>query len=144
MNKSAGNGSNTEDIKETAAEEKILVFNPAGFVIKLIISIVFAVVSTKYDYYRGDLPYAVFNSVATFAGIYAMATLFGLALRLSRNFLVAIILFAVACVGYGKLFEYVSSNAILETIFNIVFTIILIAIIVRDIRKAVLYFRHIL
>lgn len=136
------NDSDTEDINETVTEEKVLVFNPAGVIVKLILSIVIAFLTTKSDYTDDDLLYAVFNSVVTFAGIYAIATLFGFLLRLTKNYLLAIILFVAACVGYGKLYEFATSNSALEIVFNIVFTVILIVIIVRDIRKAVLYFKY--
>ncbi len=133
----------TIEIIEEQTEEKVLVFNPAGFFIRLVLSIVFTVLMIKNIHSENifDLIMTVF---ADFAGLYAMFTLIGFLLRVSGNYLVAIGLFIAAAFGYEKLFTYVTTHGMaLEIAFNIVFTIILIAIIVRDIRKMILYFKYV-
>lgn len=132
---------NTEDESFTEIdEEKILIYNPAGFVIKLIVAVALTVMMVSYE---DNLFYTIFDAAATFAGIYGMASLFGFLLRATGNYLIAIVVFIAACVGYGKLFDYVTSSGLaLEVIFDIVFMLVLIVVLVRDIRKTILYFKY--
>lgn len=140
MNKNTENGIDTEEIE---VEEKILIFNPVGFVLKMIISIVFAVSFARSEYSSGDWLYLIVGTLGNFGVMYAVLSLFGLLVKLTKNYLVAIIMFILAIVGYVKLFNIVEEKgSFIEIIFNIVMTVILITIIVRDVRKAILYFKH--
>lgn len=146
MNKREEDGIETEDIvyvKETAVEEKILVFNPVGFILKMVISIAFAVYYARHEFTVGDFLYSILGTLGNFGVMYAVLSLFGLLVRLTKNYLVAVIMFILAIAGYVKLFNTVEEKgAFIEIMFNIVMTVILIAIVVQDVRKAILYFKY--
>ena len=141
MNKNDIDSGNTE---ETIVEEKTLVFNPGGFFLKMIVSVAAAIMMTWSDYSHDFFLFALFTTLTTFVALYAVASLFGFVLRLSGNYLIAIVLFIIAVFGYMKLFDFVTSKgAAAEIVFNIVFIVVTIALLVRDIRKAVLYFKYV-
>jgi len=135
------NGVNVVTVETT--EEKVLVFNPGGFAVRVILSAVLTFLllrSANTDNVFGF----VIEVLTNFAVMYAVLTFAGFLLRLSGNYLVAIVLLIAAGFGYSKLFDYVTTHGMaLEIAFNIVFTIILIALIVRDIRKLILYIKYV-
>lgn len=110
----------------------------------MIFSIGIAIFFTWKEYTREFFLLALYDTLTQFVPFYAVASLFGFVLRLSKNYLVAIVLFIIAAFGYMKLFDFVTSKgAVAEIAFNIVFVGVTIALLVRDIRKAVLYFKYV-
>lgn len=139
--KNVENRTNVMTVETT--EKKVLVFNPGGFAVKVILSAVLTFLLLR-SANTDDVFGFVINVLANFAVMYAVLTFAGFLLRLSGNYLVTIVLLIAAGFGYSKLFDYVTTHGMaLEIAFNIVFTIILIALIVRDIRKLILYIKYV-
>lgn len=143
MDKNTDNGMETENIEIIEVEEKTIVFYPLRFILKLIVSIAYAVHFAKSEFPGSNWIYLILETLGNFGVIYAVASLFGLLLNLTRNYLVAIIMFIAAIFGYVKLYDFIQEKGLIADIaFSIVMTIIMIAVIVRDIRNAILYFKY--
>lgn len=70
------------------------------------------------------------------------ATLFGFSLRASGNYIVAVVLMLILMAAGGAGMEWLSTkNALLGDIANIAFILLVIWLPIRDIRKAILYFK---
>lgn len=137
--------------------EKTLVFNPSGFILKIIICIVCIIIYVKVSIIGMTDPtfikyvQEILKMFLNIILIYDVCTLFGFALRTTGNYIIAailwIILLVVVCFGTSKLEKMISfENETLtkavkiaaEGILIILFTLPLIS----DIKKAVLYFKN--
>lgn len=127
-------------------EEKIITFNPTGFILKTIFSVGLTVFmgnrTAESMAERGGLLYLVMNYVLFFVCFWFLATLFGFSLRASGNYIVAVVLMLILMAAGGAGMEWLSTkNALLGDIANIAFILLVIWLPIRDIRKAILYFK---
>lgn len=127
-------------------EEKTIVFNPAGFILKAIFSVGLTVYmgnrTAESMAEKGGLLYLVMNYLLFFVSLWFIASLFGFSLRASGNYIIAVILMVVIIAAGGAGMEWISAkNALLGNIVNIVFILSVIWLPIRDIRKAILYFK---
>lgn len=140
MNKKTESVNNAEEVEEVVVEEKVLVFNPTGFIAKVVLSIVLSIAILTIGWTDEGILLRIFSAVASFAVMYSVASLFGFVLRLSGNYIIAIILFFAALFGLGYLGS--SLNEPFNTIFNIALLVLMAAVLANDIRKAILYFKY--
>lgn len=128
-------------------EGKLIVFNPSGFILKLIFSIGMTVlmISMMKDSTLKDssLLQTVFLTLCYFVIFWFAASMFGFCLRATGNYIIALILMfillALLCAGITWLGD---KNKIIGNIAGIVFILFLIWLPVNDVRKAILYFKN--
>lgn len=129
--------------------EKVLVFNPGGFVLKILCAIGFIVLAApKYDG-KGVLDFInyILSFALVFAMTYAIASLFGFAVRATKNYLIGGVVFLILLVAFMSFFDKIDAVlAELGGFGELIMTLILIAIltfpIISDVRKAILYCKH--
>ena len=123
---------------------KTLVFNPSGFLLKMLFSIGFMVLFFKQG---ASDNVGFFMNLMTggfvFVGCYFIATLFGFSLRATGNFIVAAIVSLIIFFALSAGLTYISR---LGQFWNCVATLAaiggLIWLPVRDIKKAILYYKN--
>lgn len=130
-------------------EGKVLVFSPAGFVLKLIFSagLTALTVSTLKNNPDSVVNESVFRMIflciTYFVVLWFGASMFGFCLRATGNYIIAVILMvvllAMMCAGVTWLGN---KNEIIGNIVGIVFILFLIWLPVNDVRKAILYFKN--
>lgn len=125
---------------------KTLVFNPAGFILKIIASVAFAVFVGKYareGIAEHGVLYVVFAHGLYFVMMYFLASLFGFCLRATGNYIVAAILLVVLLVLLAAGSDWLSkNNPTAGTIGGIILMLVLIWLPINDIRKAILYIKN--
>lgn len=139
--------SNVETNEKTT--EKVLVFNMGGFVLKLIFAIGF-IVFMGPEFKSGgfmDIINSILGYVLLFLVLYAMATLFGFAVRVTGNYIIGLVVFGILLVLFISLFSKVEAllaglGSFGELLINIIFIVILVWPIISDIRKAILYVKN--
>ena len=129
--------------------EKVLVFNPGGFVLKLIFAIGFLVFMGPEFKPEGfmDAVNTILLYVLLFFGLYAMATLFGFAVRVTGNYIIGLVVFGVLLAVFISLFSKVEAllaglGSVGELLINIVFIAILVWPVISDVKKAILYVKN--
>lgn len=137
--------------------EKTLIFNPGGFILKIIICIVFTVFLAKTAFTGMEDPsfikyvQAILEILLSFILIYDVCSLFGFALRTTGNYFIAailwLILLVLVCVASSELDKLINfKNEALtrivrfaaEGLMIVLFTLPLFS----DIKKAVLYYKN--
>lgn len=127
-------------------EGKTLFFNPGGYILKVIFSIGVPIWMMK-----GSGDSGVFSNIIGFLFmallLYGVATLFGFALRATGNYLVAAIVFgifvAIFFAGINKLDAFASRFGNVGTaVLEILFMVLLTYPVIKDFKKAKLYFTH--
>ena len=124
---------------------KILIFNPTGFIIKMIFSIGMAVLLTSS--YKGNemakdksFLYLIFFALWAFVVAYFAASMFGFCLRAAGNYIIAVILMvvliALLCAGVTWIGN---KSEIIGNIAGIALILFLIWLPINDVRKAILY-----
>lgn len=136
-------------MSEENKEGKVLVFSPAGFVLKLIfsVSLTALTVSSLKNNPDSMVNESVFRMillcVTYFVVLWFGASMFGFCLRATGNYIIAailmVILLALLCAGVTWLGN---KNEIIGNIVGIAFILFLIWLPVNDVRKAVLYFKN--
>lgn len=123
---------------------KTLIFNPAGFWLKMLFSIGFMVIFMKQG--TADNVGFFMNLMMggfVFVGCYFIASLFGFALRATGNFIVAAIVFLIIFVVLAGVLSYIASfGKFWNTIISLAAIGGLIWLPVRDIKKAILYYKN--
>lgn len=128
-------------------EGKIIVFNPAGFFLKLIftIAIIALMGSTAKDSMeeKGGLLYVIFFYVMMFCIFWFAASMFGFCLRASGNYIIAAILMVVLIALFSAGITWLDGQSrTLGNIAAIIFILLLVWLPINDIRKAILYFKN--
>lgn len=128
---------------------KIIVFNPAGFILKLIFSAGLTVLSVSALKNNPDSIVnqsgfrMVFYCVIYFVVLWFGASMFGFCLRATGNYIIAailmVILLALMCAGITWLGN---KSEVIGNIVGIAFILFLVWLPVNDVRKAVLYFKN--
>lgn len=126
---------------------KVIVFNPSGFILKLIFSIGLTAltISSMKDSAAGSdsLFKLILYAVCYFVILWFGASMFGFCLRATGNYIVAailmVILLALLCAGVTWIG---SKNEVVGNIVGIAFILFLIWLPVNDVRKAILYFKN--
>lgn len=134
-----------EEFEAGTPEYKTLVFNPGGFILKLIASIAFAVFVGKTARESADhgVLYVVFAHALYFVMMWFLASLFGFCLRTTGNYIIAAILTVVLLVLLGFGSAWLSEkNPTLGTIAGIVFLLALVWLPINDVRKAIIYIKN--
>lgn len=134
-----------EEFEAGTPEVKTLVFNPGGFILKLIASIAFAVFVGKTARESADhgVLYVVFAHALYFVMMWFLASLFGFCLRTTGNYIIAAILTVVLLVLLGFGSAWLSEkNPTLGTIAGIVFLLALVWLPINDVRKAIIYIKN--
>lgn len=126
---------------------KIIVFNPSGFILKLIFSIGMTVMVISYNKNsvsaNSDFFSLIVLGICTFVMFWFIASMFGFCLRATGNYIIAVILMVILVVVLSAGLTWVSSKGKLAgTIAGIVFILFLIWLPVNDVRKAILYFKN--
>ena len=128
-------------------EGKIIVFNPAGFILKLIFSIGMPIMLTESykssQVVNPSLLKVIGFAICMFVVCWFAASMFGFCLRATGNYLIAIILmvFLLAAFSYG-LTWIGGKSELAGNIVGILFIIFLLWLPVNDIRKAILYIKN--
>lgn len=126
---------------------KIIVFNPSGFILKLIFSIGMTALVISYNKNgasaNSDLSNLIFLGICTFVMFWFIASMFGFCLRATGNYIIAVILMVILIVAFSAGLTWVSSKGKLAgNIAGIVFILFLIWLPANDVRKAILYFKN--
>lgn len=126
---------------------KIIVFNPAGFFLKLIftIAIIALMGSTAKDSMeeKGGLLYVIFFYVMMFCIFWFAASMFGFCLRASGNYIIAAILMVVLIALFSAGITWLDGQSrTLGNIAAVIFILLLVWLPINDIRKAILYFKN--
>lgn len=132
--------------EDNTPQVKTLVFNPAGFVLKLIASVAFAVFMgnlSKDGMAELGALYVIFSYALYFVMMWFLASLFGFCLRATGNYIIAAVLLIVLLVllGYGSTWLS-QKNPSAGTVGGIVFFLVLIWLPINDVRKAILYIKN--
>ena len=137
--------------------EKTLIFNPGGFILKIIICIVCAVLYGKTAFTGLEDPtlikyvQEILAILLSIILIYDVCTLFGFALRTTGNYFIAailwIILLVLICVGSSELdrrisFESETLTKIVKTAVECILIFLFTLPLISDIKKAVLYYKN--
>lgn len=137
--------------------EKTLIFNPGGFILKIIICIVCAVFYAKTAFTALEDPtfikyiQEILAMLLSIILIYDVCTLFGFALRTTGNYFIAailwIILLVLICVGSSELdrqisFESETLTKIVKTAVECILIFLFTLPLISDIKKAVLYYKN--
>lgn len=127
---------------------KILIFNPTGFIIKMIFSIAMAVLLTS-SYKSNEVAnnksflYLIFFAIWAFVVVYFAASMFGFCLRAAGNYIIAVILMvvlvALLCAGVTWIGN---KSEIIGNITGIALILFLVWLPINDIRKAILYIKN--
>lgn len=135
-----------EQSVNVAKEGKVVVFNPRGFILKMIFSIVVAYMSIKNMNEEG-LVYCISGFLQMFVMMYLIGTLFGFAVNVTRNYVIGIV--GSALLLFGFLFILYKVDTFLNgfgsfgtLLFKLFVVVIFIWPLVKDIKKAILYFRY--
>ena len=131
-------------MKNEEYTEKTLIFNPAGFILKLIFSIVITFGMGSIGMAEsGGIFYVIGGYVILFVASWFMASLFGFCVKATGNYLIAIILMVVLLVVLIEGTQWLlAKNEIVGTIVEIIFIVALIRSPINDIRKAILYYKN--
>ena len=126
---------------------KIIVFNPSGFILKLIFSIGMTALVISYNKNgasaNSDLSNLIFLGICTFVMFWFIASMFGFCLRATGHYIIAVILMVILIVAFSAGLTWVSSKGKLAgNIAGIVFILFLIWLPANDVRKAILYFKN--
>lgn len=127
---------------------KILVFNPTGFIIKMIFSIAMAVLLTS-SYKSNEVAqnksflYLIFFATCTFVVAYFAASMFGFCLRAAGNYLIAVILMVVLIALLSAGVTWIGNKSeIIGNIAGIALILFLVWLPINDVRKAILYIKN--
>ncbi|MDE5802407.1 MAG: hypothetical protein K2I22_05760 [Lachnospiraceae bacterium] len=126
---------------------KTIVFNPSGFILKLIFSIGMTVMVILYNINsaseNSNVFKLIFLGICTFVIFWFIASMFGFSLRATGNYIIAVILLVILVVAFSAGLTWVSSKGGLAgNIAGIVFILFMIWLPVNDVRKAILYFKN--
>ncbi|MCM1478990.1 MAG: hypothetical protein NC085_04760, partial [Muribaculaceae bacterium] len=117
-------------------EGKTLVFNPGGFVLKLIFSVVVTVLLMENVVADSDgsIGFKIFSCGFYFVTLWFTASMFGFCLRATGNYLIAAILFVILVAamfaGYQMLYE---KSKVAGAVAGIVFIAVLIWLPINDV-----------
>lgn len=131
---------------QNVAEGKTLVFNPGGFIIKLIFAIAVPIATTGNMEGKGILSNII--GFAFFALLmYGIASLFGFAVRATGNYLIGLVVFGVlVAIFFVVLDKIEKALSVLGGAGTVIAELLVIALLVwplvMDIKKAMLYFKH--
>ena len=124
-------------------------FNPGGFFLKLLFSLGFIILAGPDFKANGVIEFisCILAFLMIFVVFYAIASLFGFAVNVTRNYLIGFILFviliAVFFALYGKLEEVLAGwGGTGEILLNIALIVVLVWPFINDIRKAILYIKN--
>ncbi len=134
-------------MSEETNEGKIIIFNPSGFILKLIFSIVMTVLMAKsMDSSLREstgLLYKIFSYAVSFVMCWFIASMFGFCLRATANYIIAFILMFILIALLSAGMTWLGQNyRTLGDIAGVIFIILLIWLPINDIRKAILYFKN--
>lgn len=129
--------------------EKVIIFNPAGFILKWIFSLGLTILMAvnmagNYDSLSfGNMLNLVGAGAVSFIVLYFVASFFGFCLRATGNYIIAAVVFLILiCVASG-IVSYISTlGALPNAIISIAVIGGLIWLPVRDIIKAVKYYKY--
>ena len=134
-------------MKNEEYTEKTLIFNPGGFILKAIFSIVFTIGVGSYISdgmaESGGILYVIGGYAVLFVASWFMASLFGFCVRTTGNYLIGIILmFVLLSVWTGGTQWLLTKNKLAGSIVELIFIVALIWLPINDIRKAILYYKN--
>lgn len=123
---------------------RVVVFNPGGFILKMIFSIVAAYMLVKNE--DGFL-HSFIGFLLTFVLMYLIGTLFGLAVNATGNYAVGIVVFVLLVFGFCFILDQVETFLIKygsfgKVLFELFVLVVFAWPLIKDIKKAILYFRH--
>ena len=128
-------------------EGKIIVFNPTGFILKMLFSIGMSVLlSSSYSNSKSvnsNFLQKILFAVTAFVVCWFAASMFGFCLRATGNYIIAVILmvFLIALLSAG-LTWLGGKSELVGYIVGIAFILFLIWLPVNDIRKAIYYIKN--
>lgn len=123
---------------------KTLVFNPSGFWLKMLFSIGFMVVFMKQGSSENlGFFMKLMMGGFVFVGMYFIASLFGFSLRATGNFIIAAIVFLIIFVVLAAALSYIATlGKFWDTVISLAAIGGLIWLPIRDIKKAILYYKN--
>lgn len=129
-------------------EGRIIVFNPAGFILKLIFSVAMtAVMSSSLQNNSATQEIVRVNEIFYYAVYFIMfwfiASMFGFCLRATGNYIIAVILMFILLTLFTFGISWLSDkNPTAASIAGVAFIVLMIWLPINDIRKAILYFKN--
>ncbi|MCM1467511.1 MAG: hypothetical protein NC086_05135 [Alistipes sp.] len=129
-------------------EGKIIVFNPAGFILKLIFSIAMTAVmasSLQNNSATQEIVQVkeIFYYAVYFIMFWFIASMFGFCLRATGNYIIAVILMFILLTLFTFGISWLSGkNPTAASIAGVAFIVLMIWLPINDIRKAILYFKN--
>ena len=142
--------SNVENNQQvTQVEEKTLVFSPGGFILKLIFSIglpIFMLSSTDIEVSLKNIAGMVFGFVVLFVVFYFVATVFGFAVNVTGNYIIGGVVFLILLGIFFAILTKVESalaglGGVGEALLGVIVVALMIWPLIKDIKKAILYFK---
>lgn len=139
-------------------EQKTLIFNPAGFILKIILCIAYAVYDVKFIFSNGGTvsdPETVkdlLNLIIYVPLLYCVLSLFGFSLKATGNYIIAAILWIVIlCImilildkigNFINSFENATQHFLVDKICMVLVAAAFSLPFIRDVRKAVIYIKN--
>ena len=128
-------------------EGKIIVFSPTGFILKMLFSIGMSVLlSSSYrnsKYVNSTFLQKTLLVVTTFVVCWFAASMFGFCLRATGNYIIAVILMVFLVALLCAVLTWVCGKSeLLGNTVGIAFILFLIWLPIKDIRKAIYYFKN--
>lgn len=135
-------------MSEEQVTEKVIVFNPGGFILKVLFSLLWAV-SPIISLEELTIMYFfknILGFVMIFCIFYSIATMFGFSVRATGNYIIGFVVFLVLlCFLVGGLFvvgDYLGKWGFFGKILEYVMMIVIFVWpFVHDVRKAIIYFK---
>lgn len=132
-----------KDHDEEEYTGKVIVFNPAGFILKIIFSVGLTVLLGAYNKEGGVSLNAVFSYAIIFVMFWFIASMFGFCLRATGNYIIAAILLVGLTFLLSMGMTWLSSKGeVAGTIGGIAFIVLLVWLPINDVRKAIIYFKN--
>lgn len=129
-------------------EGRIIVFNPAGFILKLIFSVAMtAVMASSLQNNSATQEIVQVKEIFYYAMYFIMfwftASMFGFCLRATGNYIIAVILMFILLALFSFGISWLEGkNHTAANIAGIAFIVLMIWLPINDIRKAILYFKN--
>ena len=139
------------DIQSNTEKDKVLIFNPSGFILKILVSIALPVLmiftfELEEFTFKGIMEIIV-GMLLIFFMMYFIATVFGFALKVTGNYIVAFIVFAFLLAAlwgvFMKLEEiFLKFGMVGEIILSVSLIALLVWPFIVDVKKAIIYYKY--
>ena len=131
---------------QNVAESKTLVFNPGGFILKVIFALAVPIMTTgnmeNVGFFSKIIGFAFFALL-----MYGIATVFGFAVRATGNYLIGLVVFGILLAIFFVVLDKIEKAlSVFGGAGTVIAELLVIALlvwpVVTDVKKAMLYFKH--